>query len=83
MAATLKGTGGGKSLLLMGHIDTVKEGSGWTKDPFGGEIEEGRLYGRGAVDMKGGIAAMMMALRAISKSQIALKGDVCVRDSCG
>lgn len=78
MAATLKGTGGGKSLLLMGHIDTVKEGSGWTKDPFGGEIEEGRLYGRGAVDMKGGIAAMMMALRAVSKSGIVLKGDVCV-----
>lgn len=78
MAGTLKGSGGGRSLLLMGHIDTVKEGTGWTADPFGGEIKDGKLYGRGAVDMKGGIAAMMMAVKAVHKSGVVLKGDVCV-----
>lgn len=78
MAAVVKGSGDGKSLLLMGHIDTVKEGTGWNTDPFGGEIINGNLYGRGAVDMKGGIAAMMMALKAVMKTGVKLKGDVCV-----
>lgn len=78
MAAIVKGSGDGRSLLLMGHIDTVKEGTGWVKNPFGGEIENGKLFGRGAVDMKGGIAAMIMALQAILASGIKLKGDVCV-----
>lgn len=78
MAATIKGSGGGKDLLLMGHIDTVKEGTGWRKKPFGGEIEDGNVYGRGTVDMKGGIAAMIMALTAVKCSGVSLKGDVCV-----
>lgn len=71
-----KGQGGGKSILLSGHIDVVQRGSKWTKDPFGAEIVGNKLYGRGAVDMKGGIAAMTMALKAIQQSGIKLKGDV-------
>jgi acetylornithine deacetylase len=74
----LKGTGGGKSILLFGHADVVKAGDEWQEDPFGGEIKDGRIYGRGTVDMKGGIAAMVMAVKAIKESGIKLKGDVYV-----
>jgi acetylornithine deacetylase len=71
-----RGSGGGRSLLLAGHIDVVPRGSQWTTDPFGAVIKDGRLYGRGAVDMKGGIAAMIMAFHAIKECGITLKGDV-------
>lgn len=75
---SLKGHGNGKSILLSGHIDVVQRGSKWKKDPFGGEIENGRIYGRGTVDMKGGIAAMTAAVKAITMSDVKLKGDVMV-----
>lgn len=71
-----KGVGGGRSILLSGHIDVVQRGSQWTVDPFGALCRDGKLYGRGAVDMKGGIAAMVMALKAIQQAGIKLKGDV-------
>src|SRR6185436_12808931 len=52
------GSGGGRSLMLSGHIDTVPKGSAhWVRDPFGAVRENGRLYGRGAMDMKAGIAS--------------------------
>jgi acetylornithine deacetylase len=61
-------TGGadGRSLLLNGHVDVVSEepADRWTKPPYAAEIEDGRLYGRGACDMKGGIAAMLLAVEA-------------------
>lgn len=69
-----RGTGGGKALMLNGHIDTVGV-SGMT-DPFRPRIEDGRLYGRGAYDMKGGLAACMMAAAAAAKHR--LRGDVIV-----
>ncbi len=72
-----KGTAG-KSLLLFGHIDVVKAGSKWTVDPFGAEVVDGKLFGRGAVDMKGGVAAMIMAVEAILRSGARLKGPVIV-----
>lgn len=74
--AEYKGQGGGKSLLLTGHIDVVSAGENWTKDPFGGECADGKIYGRGAVDMKGGVAAMVIAAKAVIKSGIKLKGDI-------
>jgi succinyl-diaminopimelate desuccinylase len=46
------------------HIDVVETGHGWTKDPFGGELEDGRIYGRGSCDMKGGLAASVIAVEA-------------------
>lgn len=78
LAAVVRGNGGGRSLLLAGHIDVVLPGEGWTRDPFGAERAEGRIYGRGAVDMKGGVAAMIMALEAVLRSGLRPKGDVTV-----
>ena len=74
----IKGTGGGRSLILNGHIDTVPVGdeTKWKHDPFGGEIEDGKMYGRGTVDMKGGIATMIFAVEALQKLGIKLKGDL-------
>ena len=77
-AAVLKGSGNGRSMLLTGHVDVVPAGSGWTVDPFGAERRDGIIFGRGTVDMKGGIAAMIMAVEAIIKSGYRLKGDVIV-----
>lgn len=78
VVATWKGTGGGRSLLLNGHIDVIPEGAAesWKHGPWSADIEDGKLYGRGASDMKSGTAAMTMALRAIQAAEIRLKGDV-------
>jgi acetylornithine deacetylase len=57
---------GGRSLLLNGHVDVVSAEpvDRWTKEPFGAEIADGRLYGRGSCDMKGGVAAMLLSVEA-------------------
>ncbi|PDT64357.1 acetylornithine deacetylase [Bradyrhizobium ottawaense] len=69
-----------RSLLLCGHIDVVPVGerSTWTVDPFGGEIKDGKLYGRGAVDMKSGVAAAIGAVRGIHAAGIELQGRVAI-----
>ncbi len=72
--AVIEGTGGGPSLMLNGHMDTV--GVDGMVDPFSAEIRNGRLYGRGSQDMKGGLAAMITAIKALVNSGIRLKGDV-------
>ncbi|TAJ99154.1 MAG: ArgE/DapE family deacylase [Chloroflexota bacterium] len=61
------GRSGGRRLLLVGHTDVVPIGdpSTWTVDPWGAEVRDGRLFGRGAVDMKGGCAAILGAVRAL------------------
>jgi acetylornithine deacetylase/succinyl-diaminopimelate desuccinylase family protein len=71
----LKGSGGGKSLMLNGHLDTVPA---YEMDipAFQPYIENGRLYGRGTVDMKGALACMMTAMRLLRDLRIPLKGDV-------
>jgi succinyl-diaminopimelate desuccinylase len=66
--AVVDGGQPGPTLLFEGHTDVVTEGSGWTVDPFGGEIRDGRLYGRGSADMKSGLAAMLFAVRAVQLS---------------
>jgi acetylornithine deacetylase/succinyl-diaminopimelate desuccinylase family protein len=63
-------------LLLNGHTDTVPVGDGWTRPPLDGVIEDGRLYGRGAVDMKGGLAACAIAMAALAKGGDDLPGSV-------
>ncbi|WP_407676500.1 peptidase [Perspicuibacillus lycopersici] len=78
VVATLRGSGGGKSLILNGHIDVVPIGNraDWKIDPFSGEVKEGKLYGRGSTDMKGGTAALIYAMEAIKACNIILKGDL-------
>ena len=58
------------------HIDVVETGDGWTKDPFAAELVDGKIYGRGACDMKGGLAASILAVEALIKSGIELKGAI-------
>ena len=70
----LAGAGGGTSLMLNAHMDTV--GAGGMKDPFAPIVREGRVYGRGAYDMKGSLAAIMIAAREAKK--LKLRGDVIV-----
>lgn len=77
VGAVRRGTGGGRSLVLSGHIDTVPAGSApWTRAPFGAEVEGNRLYGRGANDMKAGIAANLFVAEALSELGIQLAGDL-------
>lgn len=78
VVGVLKGKGGGKSLILNSHIDVVPEGDieKWEEDPFSGMIKNGKLFGRGSTDMKGGTAALLLALEAVRANQIELKGDV-------
>jgi acetylornithine deacetylase len=73
-----KGTGGGKSIIVNGHIDVVPEGdaSQWTHEPYSAEIKDGKMYGRGTSDMKGGSVALLLAIEAIEALEIPLKGDV-------
>lgn len=75
-----RGAGGGRSIILNGHMDVVPAGPRqfWTHDPYGAHVEDGRIYGRGSVDMKGGIASMIYAVRAIEHAGIQLRGDVII-----
>ncbi len=70
VVAVVDGGRPGPTLLFEGHTDVVTEGprEHWSVDPFGGEIRDGRLYGRGAADMKGGVAAMLFAVDAVARS---------------
>jgi len=61
---------------LNGHFDVVPAGAGWTLDPFGGVVKDGRIYGRGSCDMKAGIAAAVYAAEAIRRAGIDLNGSI-------
>ena len=71
----LKGTGSGPTLMLNGHTDTVSV-ENMTVDPFDARITDGKLYGRGALDMKAGVAAQISAIQTLIESGVKLKGDV-------
>jgi acetylornithine deacetylase len=73
---TLKGAGGGKSLLFNGHIDTNPVSEGWTVDPWEGRVDDKFIYGIGVSNMKAGDAAYFCALRALIASGVKLRGDV-------
>jgi acetylornithine deacetylase/succinyl-diaminopimelate desuccinylase-like protein len=64
------GGGVGPGLLLLGHTDVVPVGDGWTMDPFGATVRNGRVYGRGAADMKGGLAACLSAVAALRGAEL-------------
>jgi len=74
----LRGTGGGRSLVVNGHVDVVGAGERerWTSDPFAADVRDGRIYGRGACDMKGGIASALVALEALTALGLRPAGDV-------
>jgi acetylornithine deacetylase len=80
LIATLRGRGGGRSLVLNGHIDVVsaEPREQWTSDPFVAEVRNGSLYGRGACDMKGGIASMVLAAEVLAELGVPLEGDLLV-----
>jgi succinyl-diaminopimelate desuccinylase len=64
IVARREGERQGQCVHFNSHIDVVEVGHGWTTDPFGGELRDGRIYGRGACDMKGGLAASIVAVEA-------------------
>ena len=73
---TLKGQCEGPAICLNGHLDTVKLTEGWTHNPFEGKIIDDKLYGVGALDMKAGCAAIMIAFRNFSQTQKDFKGKI-------
>lgn len=81
VVGVMKGTGGGRSIILNGHMDVVPEGDPgqWRYDPYSGKVEDGKLFGRGASDMKGGIASLLLAVQALQELGIKLKGDVIIQ----
>ena len=76
VVGTLKGTGGGRSLMLNGHVDTVAIDE--MLDPFSATVGDGKMYGRGAYDMKCGLAACMTAVKSLIDTGVSLAGDVLV-----
>jgi acetylornithine deacetylase len=76
VVGTLQGSGGGRSLMFNAHYDTVDVAG--MSEPFSGAIRDGRLYGRGAYDMKGSLAAQMAAAKALAASAKKLRGDLLI-----
>jgi acetylornithine deacetylase len=80
LVARAGGSGAGRSLLLNGHVDVVtpEPRERWTCDPFTATVRDGRVYGRGACDMKGGVAAMVLATEVLMDLGVRLRGDLVV-----
>jgi acetylornithine deacetylase len=66
----------GRSLMFNGHMDTVQDLLGWTKEPYGGVLEDGKIYGHGVSNMKASDTAMVYAMNAIKRANIPLKRDL-------
>ncbi|MBE4906521.1 ArgE/DapE family deacylase [Bacillus luteolus] len=84
LIATLKGDGTGPSLILNAHLDTVPEDdhSMWTFPPFSGLIHDGKVFGRGATDSKGRLAAYIGAALVLKRAGIPLSGDLIIAATC-
>ncbi len=76
VVGALKGQGGGKSLMLNAHMDTV--GVDGMPEPFSAEVRDGKMFGRGAYDMKGSLAACLAAAKALADSGASLRGDLLI-----
>ncbi|HEX2741126.1 MAG TPA: ArgE/DapE family deacylase [Rubrobacter sp.] len=85
VAGVMRGTDGGRSILLNAHTDTVDPGdpAAWKGDPLSGDLEGDLLYGRGSCDMKGGLVTHLVALDALSDLGLGLLGDVTVAATVG
>ena len=68
----------GPRILLNGHMDTVAPGEGWTHDPFAADVEEGKMYGRGTMDMKSGLACILSALAQCKEEGLPKRGELLV-----
>lgn len=66
----------GRTLLFNGHMDVLPPGTGWVRDPFGAEIVDGKLYGRGSLDMKAGLAAALYACEAVLRAGADFNGKI-------
>jgi acetylornithine deacetylase/succinyl-diaminopimelate desuccinylase-like protein len=77
LVARVRGGGGARPLLLYGHVDVVTtEGQSWTHAPFSGDVVDGELWGRGAIDMKGAVAMYVSAFLRAARGEVAPRGDV-------
>jgi acetylornithine deacetylase len=76
--AVVRGTGGGRNILLNGHLDHASVYGAWTRDPYEPAVEGGRLYGAGLLDMKAAVACQFEAAAAIARSGAEHRGDVVV-----
>ncbi|MCA1647805.1 MAG: M20/M25/M40 family metallo-hydrolase [Chloroflexi bacterium] len=74
--ARWRGTGGGQTLMLNGHMDTNPEVLGWTAEPFAGTVKDGLVYGVGVCNMKGALAAYIAACQAVRRAGVELQGDL-------
>ena len=74
LVARLEGQASGPCVHFNGHLDVVMAGKGWTENPFGAVVKEGRIYGRGTCDMKGGIAAAIIAMESLLEEGISFPG---------
>ena len=74
--ATLRGEGGGKSLMFNGHLDIDPLAFGWKRDPWEPSVEGDRLFGAGVRNMQAGVASMVQAAEAVRRSGVRLKGDL-------
>lgn len=84
VVACLPGSGERKTLLFNGHLDVVPTGEQqWRHPPFAGQIDNGKVYGRGASDMKAGLAAMLIAAGLTARAGVALKGDLLIAGTAG
>jgi succinyl-diaminopimelate desuccinylase len=84
LAARLRGSGERPALILTGHLDVVGAGDRpWRYDPFGGAVADGRIYGRGTCDMKGAVAAMLLAAAALRRADAPLAGDLVLAFTAG
>ena len=80
VVATVKSAGGGRSLKFNGHVDVVPIGPAelWEHGPWSGEFSDGKVWGRGSADMKGGVVSNVLCAMALQKAGIALNGDLIV-----
>ncbi len=79
LIARIEGSGGGRTLLLNGHVDTKPIGDAahlWTSDPLMPSVRDGKIFGLGTSDMKGAVAAMVYAAKALREAGVPLRGDV-------
>jgi acetylornithine deacetylase len=85
VVGTIGQNAGGRDLILNGHVDVVPPGDldGWSFSPWEGRVEDGRVWGRGALDMKGGLVAGLYAADAIQKAEVRLKGRLVLQSVIG